>query len=1061
MSIVETNVLRLPKPNYQYITKEEDARRAFNDICRFPLIEVDSEANGLDPFTTKMMLLQIGTPEKVYVFDLRKDINKSEIDIKYFKPLLTNKRILKLFQNVVYDMKLIKLHGGFYVENIYDTMLVEQLFNLGISQRGADLISLVLKYLGITMDKEPRDTFANYVQDFQPYQLEYAANDVVVLRLVREMQMERIIKESFQNVCRLEFEFTRPMCEMELNGICFDIEKHRLILQGIDKERTEKGDALRRMLDSNEDQTTLFGTSSVNIDSNIQLKKSLNRFGLTLESTDVKELGRYKGFPIVDALLDYRKAQKFISTYGESLINKVHPITGRLHTEFRQMVSTGRMSSSRPNLQNIPKKQIYRSCFIAKPGYVLITSDMSGAELRILGNLSEDQIFIESYRNGIDLHTRTSSEIFDVPMDKVSGEMRNAAKAINFGLAYGLSKFGLAQRLKLTEQAAEDMINKYFQRYKGVKKYLEKSARQAVVERFSRTVSGRKRYYTLPDYEHPDYKKAKASVEREAKNAPIQGCLDFNTIISGHGEIGKLESKEIVVATGLGREVNAVGLASGEKELYHVILSNGSYLDITLDHIIPIVNENGIVDKKVKDIEFNKDCLLIPLKPINGIPSNIGGYKYVKGHWRETFVDYPYPNQMTSELAFVIGCLIGDGNYSKHNNFSFVCSEDQIELFNKFNECVKNLFNYTPVITSIKKKNKVLFKSQISSVVLRGFLFHVGLEYKINKYKCVPNYFFKETIKNKCALLNGLFSTDGGFTKESGPNFTTSSEQLSCDIHNLLFSVGINSHRKSYKKVFRIQIGKRFNEKFKSMIGFSVDIKNKKLSDESSIVKYGDRSIVPSFIPKQIEKCLRESNVFKTLSYTDKAHLRQFKLGHCSFSSWRKFYAMLPFGEIKNKLALFLDYDFCYVEKINLLGIKPTFDISCGDVHYFIANGVVVHNSNADTIKEAMIYIVDRLDKSGLDAKLLLTVHDEVIIETREDHAVEAKRLVEQSIKDGFGKYFHLIPMETDALLGPCWLKSKCEAPVDGKKCNGTEMEFAPDEKYKTKIICKKCGSVL
>jgi DNA polymerase I len=640
MSIVETTVLRLPKPNYQYITKEEDARRALEDIYRYPIIEVDSEANGLDPFTAKMLLLQIGTPHKAYVFDLRRDINKSEIDITFFKPLLTDKRVLKLFQNAVYDMKLIKRHGGYYVENIYDTMLVEQLFNLGISQRGADLLSIVLKYLGITMDKEPRDTFENYNQDLQPYQLEYAANDVVVLKLVREMQMERIIKESFQNVCRLEFEFTKPMCEMELNGICFDIEKHRLILQVIERERIDKGNILRGMLDGNEDQTTLFGTSNVNIDSNAQLKKSLNKFGLALESTDVKELSRYKGYPIVDSLLEYRKAQKFISTYGESLIDKVHPITGRLHTEFRQMVSTGRMSSSRPNLQNIPKKQIYRSCFVAQPGYVLITSDMSGAELRILGNLSEDQIFIESYKNGIDIHTRTSSEIFDVPMEKVSAEMRNAAKAINFGLAYGLSKFGLAQRLKLTEQAAEDMITKYFQRYKGIKKYLEKSARQAVIERFSRTVSGRKRYYTLPDYEHPEYKRAKASVEREAKNAPIQGA-------------------------------------------------------------------------------------------------------------------------------------------------------------------------------------------------------------------------------------------------------------------------------------------------------------------------------------------------------------------------------------------------------------------------------------NADTIKEAMIYIVDRLSKSELDARLLLTVHDEVIVEAREDHERDARHLVEQAIKDGFGRYFHLIPMETDALSGPCWLKGKCEAPVDGKKCNGTEMMFVPDEQYKNKLICKKCGGAL
>jgi DNA polymerase-1 len=524
MSLIEAEAARLPKPNYEYITKEEDARRALNIIARYPSIEVDTEATGLDPYLSKISLLQIGIPNKAFVFDVRRDIGLSEVDITFFKPVLTNPDVRKILQNAVYDMKLIKVKGGFYLNNIYDTMLVEQLFNLGISMRGADLASLFFKYLSIAIDKEPRDTFANYEQIFKPFQLEYAANDVVGLSLIRELQWSRVKEEGFENVCRLEFEFTKPMCEMELNGICFDIDKHRLILSDIQKDLEESGEIVQRMLAANEDQMTLFGTSTMNIDSNVQLKKALLKFGLELSSTNVSELKRYKGLPVIDALLEYRKAQKFVSTYGENLIDQIHPLTGRLHTAFKQMVSTGRMSSSNPNLQNIPKKQIYRSCFVAKPGHVLITADMSGAELRILGNLSEDKIFIESYANGIDLHTRTSSEIFDVPMEKVTGDMRNAAKAINFGLAYGLSKFGLAARLNLTEDQAEEMINKYFQRYKGIKKYLDKSARQAVIERFSRTVSGRKRFYNLPDYNHPEFKRKKASIEREAKNAPIQGA---------------------------------------------------------------------------------------------------------------------------------------------------------------------------------------------------------------------------------------------------------------------------------------------------------------------------------------------------------------------------------------------------------------------------------------------------------------------------------------------------------------------------------------------------------
>jgi len=204
--------------------------------------------------------------------------------------------------------------------------------------------------------------------------------------------------------------------------------------------------------------------SLINIDSNLQLKKALNRQGLSLTSTAVAELEKHKGLPVIDALLAYRKAQKFISTYGETLIAKINAITGRVHTRFNQMVSTGRMSSSDPILQNIPKKQKYRSCFVAADGYSLVTADMSGAELRILGNMSSDPIFIECFRDDIHLHTRTMEEINGIQLEQVSTDMRNSAKAINFGLMYGHSKVGLARRLKISEKAAEQMMNTYFSR---------------------------------------------------------------------------------------------------------------------------------------------------------------------------------------------------------------------------------------------------------------------------------------------------------------------------------------------------------------------------------------------------------------------------------------------------------------------------------------------------------------------------------------------------------------------------------------------------------------------
>ena len=524
MSVFENNIIHLPKPNYEYITTEEAARTALSDISNYKTIEVDSETTDLDPYKGKMSLFQIGVPNKAYVFDVRSDTEHSSVDLELFKPLMTDKSVLKLLQNAVFDMKYIKKHGGYYVENIYDTMLVEQLFTLGLGWVKADLGSLVMRHMGITMDKEPRGTFTDYNQVFEPFQLEYAANDVVVLSMIRSMQQPRVQQEGFENVCRLEFEFTKAMCEMELNGITFDKDKHRVILSDIEKDRQKHSKVVSGLLSAMDDQTTLFGVSLINIDSNAQLLKALKQYGLELDSTDVKVLGKFKGFPVIDELLAYRKAQKFISTYGESLIDKINEITGRLHTRFRQMVSTGRMSSSEPNLQNIPKKQIYRSCYIAKEGHSLITADMSGAELRILGNLSADPVFVECYRKGIDIHTRTASEVFGIPFDQVKQKDRGAAKAINFGLCYGLSKYGLARGLKISENEAEDMINAYFQRYKGVKGLLDKAGNSAVMKRHSTTVSGRKRFYRLPEYGHADFDRKKRSIEREGKNAIIQGA---------------------------------------------------------------------------------------------------------------------------------------------------------------------------------------------------------------------------------------------------------------------------------------------------------------------------------------------------------------------------------------------------------------------------------------------------------------------------------------------------------------------------------------------------------
>ena len=419
---------------------------------------------------------------------------------------------------------MIKYHYGFYIRNVYDTMLAEQLINSGRPYMRASLKALVHRYLGLVMDKEPQGTFKDYNQDFKSYQLEYAALDVSILEVIREAQLVVIRKYGLELTCQLEFDFTVPKSEMELNGISIDTDKWNLIMADVEVKRIALHAEIAKILDDTEDQQTLFGVSLINIDSPLQLKNALNRYGLDVEGTAVDELEKYSGVPIIDSILAYRKAEKLLSTYGKPLLDKIHPVTNRLHTDFRQIIQTGRMSSSKPNLQNIPGKQLYRSCFVADEGKSLITSDMSGAELRILANLSKDAGFVGCYLSGEDLHTKSAAGVYNVPYDKVTKEQRKASKAITFGLCYGLSKHGLSRRLKISPKKAERLMTNYFDTYPGVKKWLDNAANDAVRLGYSEDIIGRKRFYDIPKYDSPDKKKIIGAVKRQAKNMPIQGA---------------------------------------------------------------------------------------------------------------------------------------------------------------------------------------------------------------------------------------------------------------------------------------------------------------------------------------------------------------------------------------------------------------------------------------------------------------------------------------------------------------------------------------------------------
>jgi len=531
MSLIMSDKLPfLPDPNYEYITTTERAIETLVEIDKHEIIEVDTETTSLDTLIAKVVLIQIGVLGKAYIYDVR----EGKVNAQIFKDIFEGEKQLKLLQNAVYDYKVLRTNFDISFNRLYDTMLAEQLLFLGLHSK-AGLQHLVAKYLHMRLPKDTATSFQDYNQEYKEYQLRYAANDVCVLRDIYNLQLPKLRKDGLMSTAKLEFDFIKPLVEMELNGMLLDIPAWRNILEEKIIERNKVRIQLEDVFQEAVDQQTLFGVSLLNLNSPAQVVKGLHNIGVYVESSDVKELKKYNKNPIVKLLLEYREYEKFISTYGEPMIARIHPKTGRLHTRFKQMVDTGRMSSSDPNMQNIPKQQKYRTCFIARPGYKLVTCDMSGAELRIIANLSGDPLWVKIFNTGGDLHTVSAAYINGISEedvikdkklpdeDKTKKNYRSNSKPISFGLAYGLSAHGLALRLGISKDKAQKMIDRYFELYPVVKLFLEKSGADAVKKRYSVSVSGRRRYYSLPDPTDPVFKSIRGAVERQGKNHPIQG----------------------------------------------------------------------------------------------------------------------------------------------------------------------------------------------------------------------------------------------------------------------------------------------------------------------------------------------------------------------------------------------------------------------------------------------------------------------------------------------------------------------------------------------------------
>ncbi|HEY7544340.1 MAG TPA: DNA polymerase [Blastocatellia bacterium] len=501
---------------YTLVEQDSQLESATREIARHSVIGVDTETTGLDPYKSRVRLLQISTPDHVFVFDLFKIPALTNASLR---EVLSSAIATKVLHHAKFDMKMLLHHFQLEVRGVFDTLLASQMISAGRSEGSHSLAGVVERYLGLSVDKTLQSS--NWSKNLSSVQYEYAAKDAAILLPLRDRLEEKIIELGLEEVARIEFECVLPIAAMELAGMPIDTDCWRKLVEGVERAHEILSTDLRRELAAGVQQMTLFGEATINLDSPAQIIDALTRMGIKVEGTRSLELQPLADkYPVVRKLLEYRSVQKALSSYGMSILDHVHPVTGRIHSDFHQIGAMGgRMSCSNPNLQQIPNTPEYRSCFRAPHGRKIVTADYSQIELRILADWSQDTALVKALMSGEDLHSVTASQMFDVPISEVTKNQRAAAKQLNYGLMYGLGAQGLAARIDCTVEEAEGLIRKYFAAYSGVAAWLRDAADRAVRERQTRTRAGRLICFTFDQEDRSQV----AATQRIGKNGPLQG----------------------------------------------------------------------------------------------------------------------------------------------------------------------------------------------------------------------------------------------------------------------------------------------------------------------------------------------------------------------------------------------------------------------------------------------------------------------------------------------------------------------------------------------------------
>ncbi len=512
-------------------------KRLQADLEAAPVIAFDTETTSTDPMRADLVGISLSVrPGQGYYIPLGHADAEKQLSVKQvleaLRPTLTDPGKPKAGHNLKYDA-LVLAQAGLMVSPLsFDTMIAEFLvqpdnYNLGLKDTARKYLGVAMTHIEDLIGKGKNQISMDQVQVAQA--APYAAADAEVsLQLIPLLKTRLEEAGALRLFDEIEMPLVPVLASMEQAGVALDV-----------KFLEEMAVDLKKRLGDIETSIYEQVGYRFNLNSTQQLSKALfdtlkieppdrrkkTSSGHFSTSADVLE-GIRKDHPVVSTILDYRELAKLKSTYVDTLPQQVNPRTGRVHTSYNQTGSvTGRLASSDPNLQNIPTRtdtgRLVRNAFVAGDGKQLLAVDYSQIELRIVAHMAEDEAMLAAFRAGQDIHAATAAAIQGVPLDKVTKDQRRRAKAVNFGLIYGMSAFGLSRSTDLTLGEAENFVKAYFEQFPGVKRYLDGTRKLAAQQGYVETMLGRRRYF--PNLKNPVNQALRAREEREAINAPIQG----------------------------------------------------------------------------------------------------------------------------------------------------------------------------------------------------------------------------------------------------------------------------------------------------------------------------------------------------------------------------------------------------------------------------------------------------------------------------------------------------------------------------------------------------------